>query len=231
MPCEFVTANGTLLLLQEDASVDSTGHKVWNTAEVLARYLEQERTRLKPAAPRRRADGTPDDRRPRALELGAGLGLVGCCLGQDGWRATCTDTRAGGQLELLERNVAANVAACEGMSTHVAELDWLHPEQAAEVIEQHGPFDLIVGSDVVYLEALVEPLVQVLERASVAGGGKYPAIVICVEQRNARSHEMFLERLAERKFSVKRVMHKGWPAAGGPFDEHVHLLRISKKRS
>ena len=42
---------------------------------------------------------------------------------------------------------------------------------------------------------------------------------------------MFLERLAERKFSVKRVMHKGWPATGGPFDEHVHLLRISKKRS
>ena len=157
-------------------------------------------------------------------------------LGLQGWHVTSTDTMAGGQFDMLYNNVTDNVVRNyeptdpdKFMTTRASELDWLNPDQCGSVLEMYGPFDIIIGSDVIYLERLVEPFVNVLDMASTQTA-RAPIIYLCVEQRNAASHELLMNLLAARNYSVKRIMAKGWPSQCGPFDKHVHLMKIQKKK-
>lgn len=72
------------------------------------------------------------------------------------------------------------------------------------MLRERGPFDIIIGSDVIYLETLVQPLVNVIVKACQLSA-RAPIVYICVEKRNAASHDMFLEKLAARNFVFKRI--------------------------
>ena len=79
----------------------------------------------------------------RALELGAGLGVVGILLAKLGATVTLSDNSPE-VLTLLRRNAAENGVV---RATSVAHLAW---EQPAALAMEPESLDLIVGSDLVY---------------------------------------------------------------------------------
>ncbi len=92
----------------------------------------------------------------------AGCGLVGLCLASFGCDVTLTDLAD--VVPLLESNVAYNVPAAAA-STHswgtpaCAVLQWGVDDLAAF----SPPYDFIVGSDIVYSESLILPLLQTIK--------------------------------------------------------------------
>lgn len=147
--------------------------KIWPAATVLADYL----------------DRLPVDPQRRILEIGSGIGLVGVVAAAAGHRVTITDYNR------HALNFAAANAALNGCpDTRVVRLDWTRPEPA-------HPYDLIVGSEVIYKENDIEPLLSLFQRCLKPAG----AIVLVEEMRQSLTH--FFKRI-----------------------QSTHLTRIRKKR-
>ncbi|KAM0897080.1 hypothetical protein ACQ4PT_022798 [Festuca glaucescens] len=118
-----------------------TGAVVWDSGVVLAKFLEH-------AADR----GLLAVRGTRAVELGAGCGLVGVVAALLGARVVATDLPD--RLRLLRKNLGPG----DG-DARVAELVW--GEDDDPVPELLHP-DLVLGSDVVYSEEAVDDLLATL---------------------------------------------------------------------
>jgi predicted nicotinamide N-methyase len=163
----------------------ATGAKVWSSTQVVTEHLESD-------------DDMQQQRLVNAtvLELGSGLGLAGmacACLGAS--RVCLTDRRlpqveqpafddlmgnelssvtASGdeQLEALRTTLAVNRTALPGgCELTVEELAFGDFDAGQQVLERHGPFDLVLGSDISYspqaLPLLAKTLRQVASRDSL----------------------------------------------------------------
>jgi predicted nicotinamide N-methyase len=126
----------------------------------------------------REVDGRDVEGR-RVLELGCGLGAPSLAAARGGAMVLATDSDPDA-LELLERNARAN-----GLSVETALVDW----SAAEELVTRGPFDLVLGSDVLYERASVAELLDLLPRLA-------PEALIADPGRTASG--AFLERAWER---------------------------------
>ncbi|XP_041834988.1 protein N-lysine methyltransferase METTL21A [Melanotaenia boesemani] len=115
---------------------------VWDAAVVMCMYLELGRVELKGK---------------RAIELGAGTGLVGIVATLLGAHVTITDREPA--LDFLTANVKANLPQHFQESVVVSELTW------GKGLEQYpaGGFDLVLGADIIYLEDTFKSLLQTLE--------------------------------------------------------------------
>ncbi|KAL0436386.1 UNVERIFIED_CONTAM: hypothetical protein Sradi_0346500 [Sesamum radiatum] len=108
-------------------------------------------------------------------------------------------------LPLLMRNVERNTSrilqtapdADSFGSIEVAELNWGDEDHIRAV---EPPFDYIIGTDVVYAEHLLEPLLQTI----LALSGPRTTILLGYELRSTNVHDRMLD-LWKRNFEVKSV--------------------------
>jgi predicted nicotinamide N-methyase len=98
-------------------------------------------------------DGEALDGR-RVVELGCGLAVPSLAAARAGAEVLATDA-SGEALELLARNAEENAVALE-----TAVVDWYAPGALLE----RAPFDLVLAADVLYLPAVVDPLLSLLPR-------------------------------------------------------------------
>lgn len=135
---------------------DLTGMKVWPVSlRLLTRLCDAEDERLGIDALLRRRGGKGP---LRVLELGAGVGLLGIALAAERKDVTVLLTDPGidvhfedgasNTLEWLNANVNANADATVGRA-RAGQLLWGDEEHIHSIHEQ-GPFDLILGSDLLY---------------------------------------------------------------------------------
>lgn len=97
------------------------------------------------------------------LEMGAGMGIPGLFLGAFGHRVTVTDYEEDA-LELLRMNVKHN-----GLhNVSVKKLDWNNPNLS-------GKYDVICGSELVYNEGSIKPLIDLFQEYLRAKGTVYLA--------------------------------------------------------
>jgi predicted nicotinamide N-methyase len=96
----------------------------------------------------------------RVLELGCGLGLVAIAAARAGGRVTVSD-RSKLALAFTAANAAENRVAVE-----TVQCDWQRPQP----LEAHGPWDLVLGSDILYVERSAHALAAVLDRVVAADG-------------------------------------------------------------
>lgn len=129
---------------ESEEAWSSTGLTVWRSGEYLCRYLAGNPSLLK-------------DSSLRVLECGSGLGLCGIFAHFLSKKAlniylTDGDTEA---LSQLRRNIKRNCNNDTLISCH--QLLW-GLETAQAFRDSHGTFDLIIGSDLIYVKAVVKPL-------------------------------------------------------------------------
>jgi len=113
--------------------------KIWEASIVLADHLA----------------AMPVDPERRFLEIGCGVGVVGIVAAAFGHRITVTEYNSDA-LNFARANVHANLSADPVASIDVARLDWNRPRL-------EGPFDAIVGSEVIYKETDFHAILKLFE--------------------------------------------------------------------
>ncbi|TDL27350.1 hypothetical protein BD410DRAFT_740300 [Rickenella mellea] len=162
----------------------ANGTALWLGAQCMSVFLVDAVRQIKPKSQRRR---------PKAIELGSGVGLTALVLASLGWDTLATDiehvTRS-----VLEQNVKQNTDSVhpDFGSVQVRVLDWtVHPESWTwnnpPTIASHSlhkpdsefstpsnhdelflpPFDLIVTSDTLYSPELITPLLRTIHHISM----------------------------------------------------------------
>lgn len=95
----------------------------------------------------------------RCLDLGSGTGIVGLAAAASGGFTHVVLTDLPSVVPLLERNVERNRAAIDdGVSVESMPLCWDDVAKLQHCACSFGPFDLLVGGDLLYRLPVVEPL-------------------------------------------------------------------------
>eukprot|EP00929_Paragymnodinium_shiwhaense_P000180 TRINITY_DN100424_c0_g1_i1.p1 TRINITY_DN100424_c0_g1~~TRINITY_DN100424_c0_g1_i1.p1 ORF type:complete len:364 (+),score=56.05 TRINITY_DN100424_c0_g1_i1:81-1172(+) len=190
-----------------DLPIKSTGLVLWECGLLLADYLGYARW-LEAVARNQRpwweihAPAAVIPSRfwhgKRVLELGGGCGLVSVMLACLGAHVLCTDgDRAA--LATAKRNAleARKRYRKNWGSVDFCLLSWGHEESAKFLAESKGPFDYIVGSDLLYGDkAPPQPLVDTLRSLTSVSSCEHAEIVIVAKNRCANELEGF-QRAAE----------------------------------
>lgn len=190
MPLEVL---GHELQFSQDPNSKHLGTTVWDASLVFVKFLERNcrKGRFSPAKLKGK----------RVIELGAGCGVSGFGMALLGCDVVVTDQNE--VLPLLQRNVERNISRIMQKnpesfgSIKVSELQWGDESHIKAV---GPPFDYIIGTDVVYVEHLLEPLLQTV----LALSGPRTTILLGYEIRSTCVHEKMLQ-MWKQNFDVKTV--------------------------
>ncbi|XP_072975117.1 uncharacterized protein [Typha angustifolia] len=186
---------GHKLHISQDPNSKHLGTTVWDASMVFVKFLEKNS---------RKGRFCPSKLKgKRVIELGAGCGLAGLGMALLGCEVITTDQVE--VLPLLMRNVERNTSwilqatpdSASIGSIEVAELDWGNQEHIKAV---GPPFDYIIGTDVVYAEHLLEPLMQTI----LALSGPRTMILLGYEIRSTIVHEQMIQ-MWKKNFIVKSI--------------------------
>jgi predicted nicotinamide N-methyase len=128
---------------------DSTGRKIWDAGRVLSQLM---------------SDASDSIRGKRVLELGSGTGVGGLTAAASGAVVSLTDG-VKSMLPLLEANAKANDLA---RSVSVQRLRWGNEAEVSSLSGQ-GPYDLIIGSDLLYAPEAFDDLLDTLSGLCTPG--------------------------------------------------------------
>ncbi|KAL2613080.1 hypothetical protein R1flu_024772 [Riccia fluitans] len=215
---------GHSLLIKQDPNSKHLGTTVWDSSLVFVKFLE--RNCKKGEFSRAKLAGK------RVIELGAGCGLAGLGMALLGCDVVVTDQVE--VLPLLLRNVERNLSRAKYTASDnsymgsigkvdVAELDWGNEAHIAAV---EPPFDYIIGTDVVYKEQYVEPLIYTI----LALAGPKTTVLLGYEFRSSGVREL-LGELCQKHFSVKRVLHSKMDPKYQHPDIDLYIMRLLQKSS
>ncbi|CAN6199493.1 unnamed protein product [Urochloa humidicola] len=191
--------------------------QLWPSASTLLRVLPAS-PHLLPRAP---APGSPP---LRVLELGSGTGAAGLALAAAlPARAVLSDLP--GALPNLRHNADLNapLLASAAGGASVVPLPWGDAAAMQDVAE--APFDLVVASDVVYYEALVDPLIETL-RFFVKGE---VAFLMAHMRRWKRTDKKFFGK-ARKMFNIE-VVHEDPPLEGWRHGPVVYRFTAKKQHA
>lgn len=188
---------GHRLQISQDPNSKHLGTTVWDASMVFVKFLERNN--------RKGRFCTTKMKGKRAIELGAGCGLAGFGMALLGCDVVSTDQVE--VLPLLMRNVERNTSwitqanpdSASFGSITVAELDWGNKDHIRAL---DPPFDYIIGTDVVYAEHLLEPLLQTI----LALSGPRTTILLGYEIRSTTVHDTMMH-MWKSNFEVKTIPH------------------------
>lgn len=144
---------------QSSADGLTTASTVWDAGIVLAAMM------LCRPLPRVIASlaRTRDSQLPVCLDLGSGTGIVGISAAASGIFRRVLLTDLPSVTPLLRSNAVRNAAARPAESAlSVEPLAWEDATAISALAAQHGPFDVIVGGDLLYRPPVIQPLLAVL---------------------------------------------------------------------
>jgi predicted nicotinamide N-methyase len=168
--------------------------KIWDSSLLLAFFLGKQPVALG----------------QRILEIGAGTGIVGIYAALCGHRVTISDINEDALLFARANALLNGVPHVE-----VRRLDWRHPDLSE-------PYDLIVGSEVVYDRDLYPALVAFLRKAMAPDGLMFLA-------KNAQLNAPKFFELLTKDFELKEKIHR----FGGEGDNQriaLYAIRMKKKK-
>ena len=206
----------------------SIGGKIWDVSLLLGAWLAADRARVPPPP----ADG--GGRRPRVLELGAGLGISGlaAALAHPHLHVTLSDYDDAVNANLHEsiRLTAASARVDVEKVDFRDFADGAAPPQYAPLVRA---FDLIIGADVVYELShanIARVVAALLADAPAGGGGWRPRAYFMLLDGRPRLREFVaafetvgaacrIERLRPTAELARRLRraHDGWAAGGATF--------------
>ncbi|GAA5932811.1 uncharacterized protein JCM15063_002211 [Sporobolomyces koalae] len=210
---DYLLPNGTRVIVHQDGTTpDSTGRTVWLGAQVLAVYLHDLHKLGSLVSAK-----VSKQRRPTAIDVGAGTGLSALSLASIGYNVLATDLEVIVQ-GILSRNIATNTSTVRGangfepsrIQTHVldwfespTEWTWPRPEHDDNQDRFAPPFDLVVSADTVYTRELSQPLLRTLHALSnPSSKSTTPLVYLALERRDPELVTEFLKS-AEQDWGFK----------------------------
>lgn len=197
---------------QDRAASEHSGGVVWETSYFLLRYLEKQ--------------VLPGRKTLRVLELGAGCGLLGLCLARLGCEVTLTEQLLA--LTNLRANVSSSNASAVvggGKAATAAELSW-GEEVDIKALRARGPFDLLVGTDIVFAARLVRPLLETIAAFLTDRPEKEPGSCwLCLQKRDPDAHALLLKE-APKYFVVQELSFEGLPGFEAACELECMLLNF-----
>jgi len=189
-----------------------TGCTVWDAGIVLSAYLLQQ-----PAVEACARGG-------HVLELGCGTGIVGLGAALTAAFTTVVLTDMASVLELTRENVRRNCAVLPDETKVVVEALHWDTAEARRCAVRHGPFDLVVGGDLLYRLPVVQPLLealsQVVSEATVV-------LIAASAQHSPETVRRFVMDSQRVGFDV-RILHMDEQHAAYRSAE-VRLLRLTRR--
>lgn len=204
---EYRTTSAKNLVLRQDVSAcgQHTGGIVWETAYLLVTYLQAINKPLK-----------------RLLEVGAGCGLVSLSL------SNLADLVVASETYQVLPNLQANLERNHDPKVRSCALDWMnHQHDMARNELLALPFDTILGTDVIFSPALVEPLLETLAAMSHTK----TRILLCVQVRCATSHQLLFDKAGSKGLQVKDVTETTiavTPQCQWGIELECHLLELRR---
>ncbi|KAM4881290.1 EEF1A lysine methyltransferase 3 [Thomomys bottae] len=191
----FCFCGHELRITQNFGSRLGVAARVWDAALSLCNYFERQNV---------------DFRGKKVIELGAGTGIVGILAALQGGDVTITDLPLA--LEQIQGNVHDNVPA--GVRAQVCALSW--------GIDQHvfpGNYDLVLGSDIVYLEATFPLLLRTLQHLC----GPQGTIYLASKMREEHGTLSFFQHLLPQHFELELAQRDE--------DENVNIYRACHRET
>lgn len=199
----------------------STGTTLYLSSQLLAHYIQE-------TLPR----GT------KAIELGAGTGLVSIALGILGWEVWATDLT-----NVIDDVLRVNIERNREGTVIVQELDWYKEEWnwtystgTDNDTFQSPEFDLIVCADGVYSTELIPSLLRTLKTLS---GSNSPPILIAFERRDSALIDSFSEQsltlgFTSKKTNLRRILGRQISRWGWTSDDwhsvEIWTMRLNSKK-
>ena len=136
-------------------TLNSTGLTLWKAAPILCNFLV--------------ANAMPLVSGKTVLELGAGLGLCGILAGMLQAKVVCMTDGDSESLKGMRDNVNRNISHESDITVMCRQLRWgINVEEfklhIGEVIGNGGEFQIIMGSDIIYVESILDPLFSTVDQ-------------------------------------------------------------------
>ncbi|PON97839.1 Lysine methyltransferase [Trema orientale] len=211
-----------VLSIQQDNGSFHVGTSVWPCSLVLVKFTE----RWAPLpGPNPGPGPNPyaqllDFGSKRAVELGAGCGASGMGL----YLLGLTDvvlTDIAPVMPALKRNLKINKPVLAKTLKHSV-LYWNNADQIKSL---KPPYDVVLATDVVYIEESVGPLISAME-ALVAEDG---VVLLGYQLRSPEAHKLFWE-MSERVFEIEKVPHEDLHPEYAYEETDVYVFRKKKKK-
>jgi len=175
-----------LVFEQDRTLANSCAGIIWEAALFAAEHFTRTKTFARWGA-----------RSRKVLELGCGVGVLGALAARAGAATVMTDV-AGVAFGACARNVERNKDAFGDRTPVVMALDW-EDVDALKLVAATGPFDVVLGTDVVFSVKLVGALLTCV--ATTLKKSKSSASYICIQRRSLEAHAEFV-RMANDMFDV-----------------------------
>ncbi|KAG8072925.1 hypothetical protein GUJ93_ZPchr0006g45794 [Zizania palustris] len=207
---------GHRLHIAQDPNSKHLGTTVWDASMVFVKFLEKNS---------RKGRFCPSKLKgKRVIELGAGCGLAGLGMALLGCDVVTTDQVE--VLPLLMRNAERNKSWISQSNSDsgsfgsitVAELDWGNKNHIKAV---DPPFDYIIGTDVVYSEHLLQPLMETI----IALSGPKTKTMLGYEIRSITVHEQMMQ-MWKSNFNVKTVSKSKMDAKYQHPSIHLYMMDL-----
>jgi predicted nicotinamide N-methyase len=211
---------------KEGSDGSCTASTVWDAGIVLAAMV-YEQWMLSDGARHTAEEDATDRSKRRCLDLGSGTGIVGLAAAACGGFSQVVLTDMPSVVPLLEHNVERNRSALVHDGRCGLETVSLRWDDAAELrsVAALGPYELIVGGDLLYRPQVVEPLLAAL-RALV--GRRTTVLLAASLQHSPETIDLFVDAAATAGFAVERL-GTGCQSADAQSDE-VKLLRLTRRK-
>ena len=200
-----------------------TASTVWDAGIVLAAHVYEREERE--ASGQQKQERTSDDGARTCLDLGSGTGIVGLAAAASGVYDRVVLTDLPSVLPLLEQNAERNRDAFAGTDVSAVSLRWDDDRELHEVVRRFGPFDLIVGGDLLYRPQVVAPLLTALRALATT---QTTVLLAASLQHSPETIRLFSERAEASGYTVERLGAEAH--AAGFASEEVRLLRLGVAR-
>lgn len=206
------------LSFQQDNGSMHVGTSVWPCSLVLVKFAERWHPLTCAAADNPYAE-LLDFKNKSGVELGAGCGVAAMGLFLLGLSDVLV-TDIAPVMPALKHNLKRNKQVLN-KSLKTAQLYWNNQEQIRALGK---PFDVVVATDVVYLEETVAPLISAMESLVKEDG----VVLLGYQLRSPEAHKMFWELCVE-VFDIEKVPHEHLHPEYAYEETDVYILRKKKK--